>query len=134
MRTPYFLKISIFYFLSNKHSQNHNSHTNKKYPTQSMRCSTNEGHSMIKIMLPVSILYRKATPKLLDLSTPKQHVYVCEYKTIRCFYNIISCLFASIVFLAIKSFCFRGAGTFLCRFPDFLKVIFGITYHSLNYA
>jgi hypothetical protein len=33
-KNPSFLKISIFYFPSNKHSQNHNSHTNN-YPKRS---------------------------------------------------------------------------------------------------
>jgi len=34
VKNSFFLKISIFYFHSNKHSQNHNSHTNK-YPNRS---------------------------------------------------------------------------------------------------
>ena len=35
VKTTSFLKIFIFYFRSKNHSQNHNSQTNKKYPTQS---------------------------------------------------------------------------------------------------
>ncbi len=35
---------------------------------------------MIKIMLPVSVLFRKAPHKLLGLSTLKQHVCVCKCK------------------------------------------------------
>ena len=75
-----FLKISIFYFHSNEHSQNHNSRTNK-YPTQ----STHQKHVKPPFLFIIQFIIKGAiitlpptAPINIQFNTSGKHSYVFQ--------------------------------------------------------